>query len=252
MSASLEQRRPFRTLLFESSLAGHGFDFVRLQVPAFLEFGPVTLCTLPESLGNPVFTAFAEQYRSRGFTVDASVRKHFPSGWRNLWHGYRNLVRAVKKHKPDLIFITSGSNFVKAFSIFKAHWLAVRPVGCRVELIVFTVSGAYPAESVKRRMKNRFESALLASSPVDRIHVSDVLAFYYLAGIQSIRPGMINLCPDPVEMFSESSAGDVSIHRNRLGLPINGRMIGCVGVMDERKGIPLLLDAFRQRLIEGE
>ena len=160
------------TLLFESSLAGHGFDFVKLQVPAFLEYGPVTLCTLPESLENPVFLTFAEQFRSRGFSVDASVKKHHPSGWR-VGHSYTNLVRAVRKHKPDLIFITSGANFIKAFSLFKAHLEAVRPSGCRVEVTLFRVSGAYPSDSAKRRLKNQLETALIASAVQSyKVHVS--------------------------------------------------------------------------------
>ena len=243
--------RRLHTLLFESSLAGHGFDFIRLQVPAFLEYGAVTLCTLPESLENPVFLAFAEKFSSREFFVDASVKKHYPAGWRNLWYGYSSLVRAVRKHKPDLVFITSGANFIKALSLFKAHWLAVRPSGCRVEVILFRVSGAYPSNSAKRRLKNRLETAFIARSPVDKVHVSDILAFKYLLGKSSVCPDKINMCPDPIEIFPEQTKNDVTCVRRELGVPTDGRLLGCAGVIDERKGIPQLLDAFAQAPLRG-
>jgi Glycosyltransferase len=49
------------------------------------------------------------------------------------------------------------------------------------------------------------------------------------------------LMPDPVEIPAPL---DRQTARTRLGIPVDGVVAGCVGTMDERKGIHLLIDAF--------
>jgi glycosyltransferase involved in cell wall biosynthesis len=237
-------RHGLHTLLFEGSLAGHGFEYIRLQVPAFLKYGRVTLCTKAESLQNPVFRSFAQQYQPQGFSLDASIGKYPPSGWGNLWYGYINLVRALRKHNPDILFLTGGGNFLKAFSLFRYHWRRVLPEGCRVEVILHQVNSAYSADSVMRKIKNRAEIVLMDDGSVDRIHVCDALAYDHLKGQRTIPPTVLNMLPDPVQVFPVLTSSQTALLRERLGLPRDSRIIGCAGVVDERKGIALFLDAF--------
>jgi len=62
--------------------------------------------------------------------------------------------------------------------------------------------------------------------------------------LQRRAPGLwrrTRLIPDPVECFDPPARAEA---RRRLGIPEDGRYIGCVGYMDRRKGIDRLIRAF--------
>ena len=54
-------------------------------------------------------------------------------------------------------------------------------------------------------------------------------------------PNRYDFLPDPVSAISEMTKLEA---RKTLGLPVDGKYVGCIGMMDKRKAIPELLAAF--------
>jgi glycosyltransferase involved in cell wall biosynthesis len=82
------------------------------------------------------------------------------------------------------------------------------------------------------------------------LHFLDPITFDIIENAYPEDANRFRLMPDPVEHVSQIAPVEA---RRRLELPTDGRLVGCVGVLTERKGVDLLLKAFRRaKLGEGD
>jgi glycosyltransferase involved in cell wall biosynthesis len=100
----------------------------------------------------------------------------------------------------------------------------------------------YPTRSLRRRLVVGLTPTCIRMGPWNWIHHinPDDIA---VLGRQSPRmAACCSLMPDPVEPPSTLSRSEA---RRKFNLPEDGRYIGCAGAIDRRKGIDVLVCAFR-------
>jgi glycosyltransferase involved in cell wall biosynthesis len=100
---------------------------------------------------------------------------------------------------------------------------------------------AYPSRSLRRRAFTRASWELAARGQWSRMHHLDPLVYEKTRRRNGAFGSAYDLMPDPVERIAWS---DRVIARKRLGIPEDGRYIACVGALDRRKGVDLLIRAF--------
>jgi glycosyltransferase involved in cell wall biosynthesis len=101
--------------------------------------------------------------------------------------------------------------------------------------------GRFAYEPGPMSTRTRIAIKALELSPFDLIHHLDPLVFGY---ILEHCPGLtdrLRLLPEAVEHVKKI---DLSLARTRLGIPPQGRYIGCLGALSAGKGVALLIKAF--------
>lgn len=102
-------------------------------------------------------------------------------------------------------------------------------------------SFAYPAEGPKRQAILKANLWTVDHSPWTIIHHVDVLSYEWIMRRGGKLARKSRLLADPVEAPPPISHAQA---RRALGIPEDGRYVGCAGVLDSRKGIDLLVSAF--------
>lgn len=101
---------------------------------------------------------------------------------------------------------------------------------------------AYPQLNWFRSWRARLSLRMLQRAPWHQLTFLDPLGFDFV-----VREGMagrfrnIGVMPEPIEEIAARSKSDA---RRELGIPEEGRIIGCAGRIDARKGVDLLIRAF--------
>lgn len=227
-----------RVLVFEPDFVGHHFAYLRLILPAFADVADsLILSTSTAALDSTPYRLFLEPLACRmeidplppaaGGTLLNSA-KHFAS-----------LLQSIRRVRPDHVVVPYADGISQLLGA--AQPLPLIPRGIQLEGLMFRGAFAYPWPSVRRRAFTLASWELAARAPWSRMHHLDPLV---LAEIQR-RGGRFSykcdLMPDPVEHIAGT---DTSTARRRLGIPEDGRYIGCVGALDRRKGVDLLIRAF--------
>ena len=247
-----------RLLIFEPNPTGHRLQHVRLLLDAAssLPVAPV----LALSRGAPATQEFAVHLapalasdgRAGGgpaVEVDASLdvpdgagRSPVSAGLAHL----RLLHGAVAQHRPDHVYVPYADGLAQLAGVAQALGRsplrpargAPRPVA---EALLMRGRFAYPADSPLRGAKSRVWLAATAASPFDVLHHLDPIPYEAIRRRGGHLAAKSRIIPEPVEPLRD--IGRVAARR-RLSLPEGGRYVGCVGRLDRRKGIDLLLAAF--------
>jgi len=100
---------------------------------------------------------------------------------------------------------------------------------------------AFEGRTIASRVKVRSWLSLTAAAPFARLHHLDPFVYTAIARRRPALGSRLSLMPDPVDPVSRMPRDE---SRARLGIPVTGRYIGCVGEINWRKGMDLLLRAF--------
>jgi len=229
-------------MLFCGELRGHE--------PGYLRHSGRALASLPGVQLTVVLPVGARNYRDRpefAFIDDLGVELDFRTpalpgkGTRNAVGRLRSLEGAIERHRPDYVFITTGDLLAQAATSWRLRPGMTSGAPTAIEAIVHACRFAYEGGGLRRKVKNRVSLELLGRSPVESIKL---LSFDALERIRCAAPALASrfeLVPHPVSDHIALAKVDA---RAKLGLETSGRIVGCVGAIDERKGIDLLLRAF--------
>jgi glycosyltransferase involved in cell wall biosynthesis len=230
-------------LIYNPLYKGHHLNWVRLLADACAPYAQrVTFATCAQAAASP---EFGEHLRvmPANFAVDDSMgaleltgkRFEGPSVARRGW---ADLDAAIRRHKPDRVYIPHADILAMA-RIPRGTALPIDP--SRIDAIFLSASFAYGGLSLRQRLRSFYEFRGFRQLPVGRLLLIDPIAHEWLRENHAAIARRSELLPDPV---SPVGIHDKCAARSELGLPVDGRWISCVGVLDSRKGVDEFVDAF--------
>jgi glycosyltransferase involved in cell wall biosynthesis len=224
----------YEVLIYSPLDCGHHLNFARLVVGGFTRIGVrPTLATTETAersrelanIGVPVLRAGTSTRSSRAITLVQQIK---------------DLRRLAGERRWNRIVLPAGDGLLQALALATKGGLRVVPPGTPVEALALRGGVAYPSTPAAKQ-KRRASLRLMEQAPVPiRHHLDPVFADW--ARIQPAPRCEWHLMPDPVEApppLDRRSA------RSRLGIPTDGVVVGCVGTLDERKGVHLAIGAFQ-------
>lgn len=232
-----------RTLVFEPDPGGHHFQYASLMLPAIDAVAPrPILVTTGAAAKAASFDTCLGPIADR-FELDASLGAEVSNGSPAAVARARlaALRAVIDRQKPDHVYLPylDGLGQTMAVDALKGRGLAK---SVQTEGLYFRCGVAYPlpgggsvSERLRRRLAQRISWELCVRSPITVRHHLDPLAFSRVE-----RRGW-SIMPDPVEQPAPTPQREA---RRALGMAEDGRVIGCAGVQDRRKGIDLLIEAF--------
>jgi glycosyltransferase involved in cell wall biosynthesis len=224
----------YQVLVYCPLDGGHHLNFARLVATGFARIGVrATLAT----------TEVAERSRELS-KVPVPILRVPPLTSRSravaLMQQVQVLRRLATERAWNRIVLPAGDGLLQALAMATGSCLRVLPPGIPVEALALRGGVAYPAGQLAKQ-KRRASLRLMEAAPVSHRHHLDPV-FTDWARVQPAPRCEWRLMPDPVEtptLLDRRSA------RDKLGIPTDGIVVGCVGTLDERKGIHLAIDAFQ-------
>lgn len=234
-------------VIAEQQHIGHYYTYARRIIEAAKELTKdVTLLVTPEGLQSAEFKTNLSASLD-GVNVRDSLQVPRPGMVASSWDRVRAVQRAVAECRPDMLYVPTGDQVAEAVGLVHlAGWnvLPRRVAGeCLMTRLTFTYPGArrtVPAELVLRALRR---------SAWSRIHIIDLLAYDWLRQNTPELAERFSVIPDPVEKFAQLSRTEA---RRNLGVPENGRYLVCPGILVARKGIDLLIEAFRMAKLSSQ
>lgn len=245
---------PFRVLIFEPDHLGHRLSTVRTLVDSLqpLREARQREATQREaaarevelvvalSVDAPASAEYQQQIREVETRFETLVVPTLPYGTspnRIAAAKCDALLALLAAHRFDHLYVPYGDGLVQWLGLRRLRGAARLPEGLTAEAVLMSSGFAYrPAGP--RTLPNLLA---IQASPFDRLHLIDPIAFKALERLPAWLRRGLTLMPDPTP--AETGVTRESARR-ALGLPLQGRYVGCVGYQDERKGIPGLVAAF--------
>jgi glycosyltransferase involved in cell wall biosynthesis len=234
-------------LIYDPLHIGHHLNWVRLVAQAVAPYAAkITFATAAQV---PASKEFSEHLKTvpGQFCVDASMPALNRTGktfegitiTRSVWAG---LVKAVRKHRPDRVYLPYGDIFSLASMAHLPGSLRLPIAPTNVEAIFLAASFAYQKElPLRPRMRAYMTYLGMQCLPFGRLLFIDPIAYEWLERNAPSLARHSELLPDPVLPVN---CHEKLAARAELGLAADGRWIASVGVLDSRKGVDGLVAAF--------
>jgi glycosyltransferase involved in cell wall biosynthesis len=241
-------------LIVEPFHPGHRLNIAGLLLDAVLRLGGVrvTFATTPDAAASTQFETWVRPRLTPAVTIDTSIPNRFrqdvKSDYFNAWLAATE--RVIKSSAVDHVILPAGDGVVAMTALRKfrsprayrqAEW----------ETMLFRGRFAYvPPATLKEKLSTWLGLAALRTSPMRVIHHMDPLIGEAILRRYPQMNGTLDIVPDPVDPI-EAELTKVEARR-KLGLREDGRIVGCAGSIDTRKGLDLLIFAFLRGLREGK
>ena len=242
--ANLEE---MRVLVFDPSMSGHHSFYLRLLLPALLELSPeVTLVTGRNASESREFQIQLSDVGER-VRVESVVPPLEGSLVKRGAAMHHFLTSAIEQFRPDHVYVPAADHLTQIMSLRGRR--AMLANGVEMEALMMRGGFAYPYRGWAQWVQDRLSLLAVERSPWTILHFVDPFPYEMLQRRGGSIAGRLRLLPDPVEIHPARDRGTA---RRRLGVPGNGRYLGSVGLMDERKGIDLLIRAFATMPLEPD
>ena len=229
--------------IVELSHVGHRMMHVRHVAEAFLPLvDRVTVSVTRDILQSVEFKTHVAPLSDR-IVVDATVAAPKPtkSQYCAAWQSSMLLRHAVDRVNPDHVWLPTVDLVTQGMGMAACLGRRTFPHGVESEGIMHRCTPAYPGNTALRRFKLAMIAHLIRRAPWTRLHTVDHLAYDWMrdrGGPLALRARLLG---DPVDPFTPLEKTEA---RKRLGIPDQGRYIGCSGTLDSHKGLHLLIPAF--------
>ncbi len=228
-----------RVLVFDPSMSGHHSFYLRLLLPALLELSPdVTLVTGHGASESREFQIQLQEVAER-VRVESVVPPLEGSLVKRGATMHRFLTSAIERLRPDHVYVPTADHLTQMMSLRRRP--AKLADGVEMEALMMRGGFAYPYRGLAQWVQDRLSLLAVERSPWKILHFVDPIPYAMLQRRGGSISPRVRLLPDPVETQAPKDRGTA---RSRLGVPETGRYLGSVGLMDERKGIDLLIRAF--------
>ena len=231
-----------KILVYEPGSRGHRFQYVAVLIRALGTAGEEIVFATSEGARETVQYKTHLEALEHEFHCDDSIRLDASSTAMYWVRAFLAFRRAVRKHRPDMVYVPFGDGLSQIIGV--ARLLGVRISGHDPKIHVLLFRGVVPGhgKGAMRTLKAGVWQWVTASAKVTRYHLINPIQ---LEGINKhgLRKLADQLCliPEPVERMDVIESREA---RRRLGLPVTGRYIACLGALDRRKGADLLIKAF--------
>ena len=230
-------------LVFDATRGGgHAFNYHRLLLPTLASLtDDVTVVANRDVLALP-----STQVHLR--SMPASI--HWVGGVPTASGSHLNqqfvarqaLKEALHRHRPDHLYVPTADSLSQVLgctSLLDRHDFHS---GLEAEGVLHRCGFAYPAPTRRKQLLYRIGYWAHCRAPWNRLHNVDLIAYDWIQRHGGDLARRNRFLPDPIEDWPDIDRREA---RRRLGLVDDGRWIGCVGAIDARKGIDLLLAAFK-------
>lgn len=226
-----------RVLIYEPNSSGHRFTYVRLLVQALSRMGVVPILATDENA--PATEQFHHQIEPvlSQLKLEATLKLRPEAG------GVSDpllLLETMGRLKPDHVYIPYADVLAQHLGMRKLKGKPLWDPNVEVEALLMRGTFAYPG-GLKTRLKANFSWKLATRVPWTTLFHLDPLV---IAALGARVPRNLQLLPDPVEEVKTLSKEEA---RTRLNLASQPLYVGCVGGLDVRKGVDLLVRAFCAR-----
>ena len=223
----------YEVLIYCPLDGGHHLNFARLVTAGFRRLGVgIVLATTEKA-------AHSRELANSGVRILRLRPRQTQGRLNSLWEELKDLRSLAGERPWNRIVLPAGDGLLQMLGLAAQGGVRIFRPGQVVEALAIRGSIAYPASQL-RRLKHKASLLLLHKADVAVRHHLDPVFMDWLRVQPPPRPKW-HLMPDPVEIPQPL---DRRTARGQLGLPPDGAVVGCVGVLDERKGVHLLADAF--------
>lgn len=231
-----------RVLLYEQWFNGHHYHYLHHMLPRLVELVDevvvaVTLAGRESVEFQTLLAPFADRV-----VIDAGVPPaNQGMALRDRPQIYRNLRATIERLRPDYVLVPSGDGQTTAMGPYRALGRGGLPGSVPGEVGILYALGAGRV-TAKDRAKDLFYETSWRLSSWKKFHFNNMLVYEsVLAGGGSLARRAA-LFPHPIPRNPRAGKAE---SRRLLGLPEDGRYIGLVAVIDRRKAIDRLLEAFK-------
>jgi glycosyltransferase involved in cell wall biosynthesis len=152
------------------------------------------------------------------------------------------LRQSIERAETDWLYVPSADGVSQVMGARRTLMLPTLPRGLRgAEGLMLRSGHAYPHLSSRGAWKARMSWAVARRAPWDVLHLLDPLAYEPILRRGGALARWCRPMPDPVEI---PDSFDKRAARTRLGIPTDGRYVGCFGMIHRGKGADLLIRAF--------
>ena len=235
----------FKILVFEREHRGHRFSAVRVLIEALLVLQNATerklvivLATTAAACESEEFAEQLAHLADRFETRLIGDDRLTGSGLQGAKQKLDNLLKLVRTEHFDHLYLPYGDGLLQLLALRLLVPGARWPRHLVTEAIVMRSNFGYPDVS----LKSRIASVVAMWCPrIDRLHLIDPIPYESIANRWPSLMQRINLMPIPIAPGVPIAQAEA---RKSLGLPLDAKLVVCVGVIDERKGVDALINAF--------
>lgn len=228
-----------RVSIIEPNFAGHSFVYVRHVVKALDQLGADVTFHCTED------GASSAEFRNHLGNLVVNIDTSLADLGQGRAKVYRNIVESLRRvnatSRPDAVVYPTADFAAVAAGL--GRLIGKNPLSARHNFCMLTKLGfAYPG--TEPRVINLIEQGGLSLSKWDEIGVIDSVAFRRLKMMNSSLTDRMRLLPDPISISAEIS--DKQSCREQLGWDKNSFVFLCPGVIRPGKGIPELIQGFKE------
>jgi glycosyltransferase involved in cell wall biosynthesis len=229
-------------MIFETDCAGHRLQYVRSIIDALREAGvsDVLFVTSPGVVESPEYRTHLQDVGG-SLTIDASSKASLRPASLAALSRFIALRKSVKQYQPDHVYVPYGDGLIQVSGVANLLSLCWRRKNTIVEGLLMRGGYAYPVCGALEKLKGMASLWSLGWSPFDVIHQLDPFAFEYVKMHRRRLFGRCRLIPEAVEQIQPIRP---EVAREMLKVDVDGRYLGCLGWLDTRKGVDLLIRSF--------
>lgn len=231
-----------RVLIYEPDYPGHRLAHVRLQLEGLSTLGvEIVLATRPASAKSKEYAHFIAPFAAHFRLDDWIPPKQEKGVFAAAADRARELHESIRRASPDHVIVPYADGTSQAITLARLRGQRIIPKGVTSEALFFRGGIAYHPEGLKARIAARLSWELNARCPYTVHHHLDPVVLEWLRRSSPSQHRRWSLMPEPVEPTIGVGREEA---RRRLGLPVDGRIIGTTGFLETRKGVDLLARAF--------
>lgn len=232
-----------KVIVYAPALTGHNGRYTQHILNGLTKLDvPALLVTSQSPCSDKEYEAFTEGLvRMPDVQRLPEVPKFGPPLIRN-WRSTLMLRRVLSRERPDWVYIPTADGLAQNLSLIR--WTVPGYRRIRIEAVVHNSNFGYEATTWKRRLKASIENLTIRYCGYHRLHFVDNLSHQAFQTEADGSTASAHL-PDPIVSPVEISKTEA---RSQLGLNQSGRMLGIVGYLNRRKGVPLLINSFVDRV----
>jgi len=149
--------------------------------------------------------------------------------------------QAIQRTRPDHIYVPYADGLTQIMGLTRLFNGDMFRPPIEAEGLLMRGGFAYPQTGWSGKIRSQASLALIGLSPWTWVHHLDPIPFEAIQRRGGRLAKGSKLMPEPVEPIQIM---DHRTARQKLGIPQDGRYIGCSGALTQRKGIHLLVRAF--------
>lgn len=239
-----------KILIYEPDPGGHRFTAVRMLIDALAQIDSseplqISLASIAAAVTTEEFELQLAPVRDRfdfvaipGFTRGAGSLKIAAEK-------VRVLSALLAERAFDHLYIPYADGMLQMLGVMRLNPLFRWPANLVTEALLMRGGFAYAGAP---RLSAWTNLRTLSWSGSERIHWIDPLPARLIARKYPRLNQRCNLMPDPTPYLP---GVDRQTARNALQLPAVGRLLGCVGRIDQRKGMDRLINAFARAELQA-